>query len=189
MTKFLRHAGIGAVCAFALTGCMDDPLAPELDARATLPSADVAVDDFDGDIRIGVVPSATSVAIGAASAWEIREKATDELLFTGTGGEAVVEIISNPTIDTSYRLQVSCTGNEAFMADWLARAAAAGYETYTELVPSVPCWRLFIGKFEIVGTFGERVAFERQMVDEGFAQPDAFWKQVTVVEGETRLGV
>ena len=139
-----------------------------------------------GYIRIGVVPSATSIRIGAAGAFTIRNKATGATLFSGSSGEATVTLLASGTIDTRLWLQTACSG-VAGRDDWLARATALGYETRTEFVPSANCWRLQLGTTN--QAFAARVAFKTQAIAHGLAGSDAFWTSVTIVYGETQIRV
>ncbi len=185
-----RSPGIHGLALLLLAGaCVDSNpagLGPSPDPR---PSSAVAAEAFDGQIRIGVVPSATSIDIGSASDYVVRNKATGATLMTGAGDVVNVSLSESAVVRTNYRLQTACTGNAAFRDDWVARATAAGYATYTEFVAGANCWRLFIGEFASNASFGVRNAFRNEVIAAGFAGTDSFWKRVTIVEGVTQYEV
>ncbi|MEN2768655.1 SpoIID/LytB domain-containing protein [Ornithinibacillus xuwenensis] len=138
-------------------------------------------------IRIGVVPSAESISLGSYEDFTIIDKETGEALYSGTGGEVYVELSSTSSIETNYRLQTAWTTSVPYMQDWLSRAENAGYETYVE--PYNDGWRLLIGKFPANAGWSEREAFRQQMIAEGFAGSDSYWRVITVTSGETELRV
>ncbi len=166
--------------------CSDSPTGPALDDRGLL-SADAPGASAssslqatpDGYIRIGVIPSATEITIGAAGSYTITDKASGATLFTGSNGSATVRLLSEGGVDSRYWLQTSCAG-EAARDSWLAQAAALGYETRTEFVPHVPCWRLLLGTQD--QGWGARVAFKNQAIADGLAASDAFYKLITIVQ-------
>src|SRR3954464_14858829 len=63
-------------------------------------------------MRIGVVPAASSVSIGSKGAVVLRSKASGATLFTGTNATAVVTLGSGSSTTSGYRVQVTC-GNAA----------------------------------------------------------------------------
>jgi stage II sporulation protein D len=168
-----------------LASCDQDPtgssLRPTDGARR-----DVGAEAWNGNIRIGVVPSATSVRIGADGAFTITNKATGATLFTGSNGEATVTLNTSGNVDTRFWLQTACAGTAARDA-WLAKAAGLGYETRTEFVPAANCYRLQLGTTN--QGFSARVAFKSQAILDGLAASDAFWTTVTIVYGETSVQV
>ena len=139
-----------------------------------------------GYIRVGVVPSATSIRIGADGAFTIRNKATGTPIFSGSDGEATVTLLTSGTVDTRLWLQTACAGAAARDA-WLTKAAALGYETYTQLVPTANCWRLRLGTADQGWT--ARVNFKTKAIADGLAGSDAFWTSMTIVHGETALRI
>jgi stage II sporulation protein D len=170
-------------------GCSDRlPLEPMADAPHG-PSFSESVNlqaTPPGYIRIGVVPSATSVRIGAAGAFTIKNKATGATLFSGSDGEATVTLLTSGTVDTRMWLQTACAGVTARDA-WLAKAAALGYETRTEFVPAANCYRLQLGTLN--QGWSARVAFRNQAISDGLAGSDSFWKSVTIVYGDTQIQI
>ncbi|WP_252502230.1 SpoIID/LytB domain-containing protein [Sporosarcina sp. Marseille-Q4943] len=141
----------------------------------------------DPTIRIGIVPSVGSLTIGGQGAFELIDKYTSEVLFTGMDEEVFVELGSAATVQSHYRLQVAFTTSQAYVDDWLRRAHAEGYPTYTEDYNGG--WRLYLGEFPADASFTVRTAFKEEVVAKGLAASDAFWKVVTIAEGETQLKV
>ncbi len=136
-----------------------------------------------GYIRIGVVPSATAITLGAAGEYTLKNKATGATVFTGTGS-TTVELLSAGGIDTRRWLQTACA-SESGRDDWLERAISLGYETHTQYVASVPCYRLLLGTQD--QGWSARVAFRNQAIADGLAGSDSFWKLITIVDGEPQL--
>ena len=161
--------------ALALAACADrDPLGPSR-APADLPTRDgVTAQAFTGRIRIGVVPSASSVALGSAADYTVRDRVTGAALLGGSNGTVTVTLQS--VIRSWYRLQVMC-GSASAVATRKAAAEAKGYSTFTELVPAANCTRLFIGRFDPppANTFAARTAFRNQLIAEGLSGTDSFW--------------
>ena len=91
------------------------------------------------------------------------------------------------TVQTHFRLQVSFTTSQAYLDDWLRRAHAEGYPTYVEDYNGG--YRLYLGEFAADASFAVRTAFKDEVVAKGLAASDAFWKVVTIAEGETQLKV
>lgn len=141
----------------------------------------------DPTIRVGVVPSAGALMIGGQGAFEVIDKYTGEVLFTGLDEDVFVELGSASTVQTHYRLQVAFTTSQAYLDDWLRRAHAAAYPTYVEDYNGG--WRLYLGEFPADASFADRTAFKNEVVAKGLAAADAFWKIVTIAEGETQLKV
>ena len=129
-------------------------------------------------IRIGVVQSGpTTVTLGGGAEYTVSDKASGQVLMTGTSGAVTVRLDGAPK--SYYRLQVSCL-NATTTAQKLAAAQAAGYVTFTEFVPTANCTRLFLGEFDPppASNFGPRNTFRLQAIAAGFAPSDAFWKIV-----------
>jgi stage II sporulation protein D len=135
-------------------------------------------------MRIGVVPAASSVSIGSKGAFVIRSKASGATLFTGTNATAVVTLGSGSSTTSGYRVQVTC-GNAANVASRKAAAEAAGYPTYTEFVPTANCTRLYIGLLPATATTAQRTALKNELVAKGLAAADALVKLVSITVGTT----
>lgn len=191
MTRRNLYLAVLLVLAPAWLACADSLTGPQSATNdQTLLSPDDGVAASlqatpDGYIRIGVVPSATTIDIGAAGGFTITDKASGATLFTGSNDAATVELLSAGGTDTRYWLQTSCA-SEAYRDSWLALAADLGYETRTEHVPHVPCWRLLLGTVD--QGWGDRVAFRDQAIADGLAGSDSFYKLITIV-GETELSI
>ncbi|HEX6747254.1 MAG TPA: SpoIID/LytB domain-containing protein [Longimicrobium sp.] len=171
----LRLTPAALALSLVLAACSDrDPLGPTPREPGGPALRDVSAQAWNGNIRIGVVPAAGSVDIGAAAAYEIRDRVTGALLMSGSNGSATVTLQS--VIRSWYRLQVMC-GSAAAVATRKAAAEAKGYPTMTEFVPAANCTRLFIGKFDPppANTFAARTAFKNQLIAEGLAAADAFY--------------
>ena len=123
-------------------------------------------------IRIGVVEAASAVHIGATGAWTLRDRATGMVLRTGNGGGVTVTLAS--ISQTFMSLQVSCSRNLTAIADWKARAEAAGHPAYTRTPPGA-CTSLFIGNFPVGTPFPIRNAYRNQLIAAGLAYSDSFW--------------
>ncbi|MBR9990849.1 MAG: SpoIID/LytB domain-containing protein [Gemmatimonadetes bacterium] len=171
-----RSLAVALACAaFAAAGCEQTPLpfAANEDSRDyTAIDAGPSSVEYTGAIRIGVVPSASSVTIGADGPWELVEKATGDVVLTGSGGSLAVTIETPATIRTIYRLQVACYG-EAALNDWLARAHALGYTTWTESLGFCTRARLVYPSTD--HSFGARNAFRNQAIADGLSGTDSFW--------------
>lgn len=182
-----RRALAAATVLLALAACADhDPTGPSARAGAA-PLRDVQAAAWNGNIRIGVVPSASSVTIGSESAWTITDGASGAVLLSGTGGvSAAVTLESGSVSVTRFRLQVTC-GSEAAVADLEARAHALGHPTLREPIPA--CIRLLIGDFPSNASFSVRNAYRNQLIAEGLSGTDSFWRQITTVTGTTAYRV
>jgi len=192
MTRRHLSSGLFAVlAALVAAGCTDRlPTAPSADAGIDPgqlhPSAALSAESFDGNIRIGVVPSATKIRIGASGEFTLVNKATGATIFIGSDGEVVAELLTAGEVDERFWLQTACAG-EAARDDWLSRAHALGHETRTEFVPHVPCWRLQLGTMN--QGWGDRVAFREQAIADGLAGGDSFWTLVTIILEEPQVQV
>jgi SpoIID/LytB domain len=185
-----RGALFTCIAALLLGACSESPTAPAAPrtAPSTIRAANTAA-NFNGNIRIGVVPSATSIQIGSDAAWNIHDKSTGVLLMSGSGDAATVTLGSSATIHENYRLQTACTGDEAYRDSWVANVESQGYVAYTEFVAGANCWRLFIGEFAPDASWSIRNTFRNEVIAKGLAGTDSFWKVVTFVEGSTSYKV
>lgn len=161
-----------AVIAFA--GCTGNGFDPSLSNQAL----------GEPNIRIGVVPTASSVTIGSTGNFVIRSKGTGTVLFTGRNATATVTLASGSTTTSSYRVQVMC-GSTTDVNARKAAAEAAGYPTYTEPVPTASCTRLYIGELPSTATTAQRTALKNELVAKGLAPADALVKLVSITVGVT----
>ena len=175
----------------ALAACADDgPLAPARDPLGG-PAREVGAAAFNGSIRIGVVPAATSVSIGAAGTWTVTDLTANTVILSGTGAMQGTVTLESGTVSTSfYRLQVMCGSTSAVEARASA-ARALGHVTMLEPVPTANCTRLYLGQFAPppASNFAARNTYRNQVIAQGLAAADAFWKVVTVTTGVTRYKV
>lgn len=147
----------------------------------------VAADSQEPLIRIGVVPAVQSLTVGGKGTFDLIDKTTGEVLFSGSDEELSIELGSSSTIKSNFRLQVSYTTSDSYVADWVSRVESAGYPTYIE--PYNNGYRLYIGEFPADASFSLRVNFKNELISKELAESDAFWKVVTIAEGETQLKV
>ena len=185
LPAIVRSRGSVCVAAVFLAGACAEPLTAP--ARGpTAPTAGRAVvlsTAFDGRIRIGVVPSATSIRIGSDAAWTLRNKVTGATLISAGTGDITVTAAPPPVY---WRLQVTCT-SAAQRDARVTLAGSFGYDTYTEFVAAANCWRVRIGKYPSSMTFSQRVAVKATMITQGLALSDAFW--VSMTEGAATYSV
>ena len=184
---------IAVASAAFLTACAGrDVTAPDLTASdgvhrlspSHAPSRQYTADGVP-IIRIGVVPSASAITLGSAVDYEVKDKASGLVLFSGHGGSVSVTLLEHP--ESKYRLQVVCGSAGAVQALQDA-AEAQGVVTYTEYVPAAHCTRVFLGEFPSTASFSVRNAFRNQMIAAHLAGTDSFWKTVAPL-GPTVYGV
>jgi stage II sporulation protein D len=184
----IRRLMPAAALLLGLGACVDgDPTGPN--ARAGGPSLDedVSAQAWNGNIRIGVIPVASSVTLGSAADWTLTNKTTGAVLLSGTGGvSATVTLEAGSVSVTRYRLQVAC-GSASAIAAQKAAAEALGHATMTEVIPA--CTRLYLGDFASNAAFGVRNTYRNQVIAQGLAGTDSFWKLVTVTTGITQYRV
>jgi stage II sporulation protein D len=139
-------------------------------------------------IRIGVYPQVESGTLGATGAFTLTNKATGQVLYTGAAGESIpVKLGSTAIVKTNYRLQVSSSTNRAAIDALAAKATALGYVVYIE--PFAPYWRLLLGEFPANASFSVRTAFKNKAIADGVAQSDAYWRLITITEGQASIEV
>ncbi len=176
---------------FLLGGCVDfGPIGPLPDARdgARLNNEIGVQNTFNGYIRIGVVPSANSISIGSAGSFVVLSKPTAEVVLTGSDGNILVEIETQPLIGTHLWLQVIYTTDQTYIDNWLASASAYGYDTMVEQHPTLPGKRLLLGKWPTTTSTAERDAIKAEAIARGLAGSDAFFRTITSSQqGEVRL--
>ena len=183
-SRILVRATAVASAALLAACAGRDIAAPDLSASAnsahllapgTGPSRAVTPDG-QPVIRVGVVSSASTITIGSAADYLVKDKASGLVLFSGHDDDVQVSLLqSNPT---KYRLQVVCGSLAAVQAKKDA-ADAQGVATFTEFVPTANCTRLYLGDFASNASFTVRTAFRNQMIASGLAGTDSFWKLVT----------
>jgi stage II sporulation protein D len=176
-----------AALLLGLGACADDPTGPAARAGGLSLDEDVGAAAWNGNIRIGVIPTATSVTLGSAADWTFTNKTTGATLLSGTGGvSATVTLEAGSVSTTRYRLQVMC-GSTAAVNAVKAQAEALGHPTMTEVIPA--CTRLYIGDFASNASFAVRNAYRNTIIAQGLAAADSFWKLVTTTTGITQYRV
>lgn len=136
-------------------------------------------------IRIGVVPTAQSITVGSSADFQVVDKVTGDVLYEGVNEEVVVELAATSTVHDHFRLQAAYSTNDAYISDWLQRAEVGGYATYIE--PYNEGYRLLIGEFAPDESFAVRNAFRNEVISNGLAGSDSFWRIITTVEGESQV--
>ena len=183
----IRRLAPAAALLLGLGACLDaNPVGSSMDPDGN-PTPDVSIQAWNGNIRIGVVPTATAVTVGSAADWTFTDAATGGVLLSGTGGvSATVTLESGSSSETRWRLQVTC-GSASAVAALQAQAEALGHPTYTE--PLSFCTRLLIGSYPLSASFSTRTAYKNLLISQGLAASDAFWRQITIVTGTTQYRV
>jgi stage II sporulation protein D len=188
-TSLRSRLAVPAAALFLTLGaCSDiDPTGPGARAGGPSLNEEVGAAAWNGNIRIGVIPTSTSVTLGSAADWTFTNKATGATLLSGTGGvSATVTLEAGSVSTTRYRLQVMC-GSTAAVNAVKAQAEALGHPTMTEVIPA--CTRLYIGDFASNASFAVRNAYRNTIIAQGLAAADSFWKLVTTTTGITQYRV
>lgn len=196
MQRFPRfgRAAHAAAAVLLLAGCADQmPTGSDAAPRADLagPRANLSATPA-GHIRIGVVPTSNAVSLGGTGDFVIRDKATGAALLSGSATTATVTLESVAVIKTYYRAQVVCAGSTFDIPAWVAKVEAAGYEPYTEFVPSANCTRLRVGRITAAeyANASFRAAWLAEVIAKGLSPSGrGFWTSFTETEGESRFKV
>ncbi|HEX2207353.1 MAG TPA: SpoIID/LytB domain-containing protein [Longimicrobium sp.] len=184
----IRRMLPAAALLLGLGACVDgDPMGPGARAGAASLDEEVGAAAWNGNIRIGVIPTGTSITLGSAADWTFTNKTTGAALLSGTGGvSATVTLEAGSVSETRWRLQVMC-GSVAAVNARKAAAEALGHPTMTEVIPA--CTRLLIGSFPLTVSFTERNNYRLLLISQGLAEADAFWRQITITTGVTQYRV
>lgn len=126
-------------------------------------------------IRIGVVQTASTILLGSAGDYTIRDKANGVIVLSGTNGTATVTLAAVPEAYIYH--QVTCS-SAAAVSTLRAAADALGYFTLVETIPA--CTRLLIGRLPTTSTTAQRNAFELELISHGLATPAAFPRTITI---------
>jgi stage II sporulation protein D len=186
-SRWSRFALLATVLAAA--ACADEaPTGPS--AAAAPPAAPLqnALEPYNGKIRVGLIPSATSVKIGATVAFDVREKGTNAYLVSGLASEQVTVTwsASVAVATNNRRLQVVCTTTAADRDQRVAAGVAAGFPSAWEHVPTASCWRVYIGERPLpADTAAERI-YKQNVINAGLATSSALWKTVNTTVYEPR---
>ncbi|HEX2091931.1 MAG TPA: SpoIID/LytB domain-containing protein [Longimicrobiaceae bacterium] len=184
----MRSRGPGlALLLLLAAGCSEG--LPTRPAPARPPgSPNLAVEPYAGKIRIGVVPSAASVKIGATVGYDVREKGSNAYLVSGLASEQVTVTWSwaVAVATNSRRLQVVCTSSTTDRDQRVQAGTNAGFPSAWEYVSTASCWRVYIGERPLpIDTAAERV-YKQQVIDAGLATSAALWKTVNTTVHEPR---
>ena len=162
-----------------------DPM-PEIDP--THDSWRIVPERYDGRIRIGIIPAATSVKIGATVAYDVREKDTGAYLVSGTANEQVTVTWSAGVAVTTNnrRLQVICTTSTTDRDQRVAAGIAAGFPSAWEHAPASSCWRVYIGERPLPIDATAEATYKHDVINAGLATTAALWKTINAAINEPR---
>lgn len=146
------------------------------------------LEPYTGTIRIGVVPAAASVKIGATAGFDVREKGTNAYLVSGLANEQVTVTWSSgvAVATNNRRLQVACTASSTDRDARVAAGVAAGFPSAWEHVPASGCWRVYIGERPLPANATAEAAYKSNVVSAGLADASAFWKTMNGTVHEPR---
>jgi stage II sporulation protein D len=183
--RWSRFAVLGVLLAAA---CSENaPTGPSANPSAGAPSQNV-LEPYNGKIRIGTVPAAASVKIGATVAYDVREKGSNAYLVSGLANEQVtVTWNSGVSVATNNRrLQVVCTTSTTDRDQRVAAGVAAGFPSAWEHVPASSCWRVYIGERPLPADATAEATYKQNVINAGLATSAALWKTVTTPVNEPR---
>ncbi len=184
------HSPRSRIALFALlaaaAACADGiPTQPAATPPAT---ASHAVEPYAGRIRLGIVPAATSVKIGATVGYDVREKGSNTYLLSGLANEQVTVTFnpSTPVATNNRRLQVVCTTSSTDRDQRVAAGVRAGFPSAWEHVPTASCWRVYIGERPLPIDATAEAAYKQNVINAGLATSAAIWKTVNATINEPR---
>ncbi|HEX6039876.1 hypothetical protein, partial [Longimicrobium sp.] len=160
-----------AALLLAAAACADQsPTAPALAVPAGAPARNV-LEPYNGKIRVGVVPAATSVKIGATVAFDVREKGTNAYLVSGLANEQVTVTFNTgyPVATNNRRLQVVCTTSATDRDQRVAAGTAAGFPSAWEYVAASSCWRVYIGERPLPIDATAEATYKQNVINAGLA--------------------
>ena len=146
------------------------------------------LEPYNGQIRIGIIPAAASVKIGATVAYDVREKGTDAYLVSGLANEQVTVTWSSgvAVATNNRRLQVVCTTSSTDRDQRVAAGIAAGFPSGWEHVPASGCWRVYIGERPLPIDATAEATYKQNVINAGLATTAALWKTVNTTINEPR---
>ncbi len=176
-----------AAAVLALAACADQPTAPRASPSAAGPLAN-ALEPYAGKIRVGIIPGATSVKIGATVLFDVREKGTNAFLVSGAANEQVTVTFNTgqPVATNNRRLQVVCTTSTTDRDQRVAAGVAAGFPSAWEHVPASSCWRVYIGERPLPADATAEATYKQNVINAGLATSAALWKTVNATINEPR---
>jgi stage II sporulation protein D len=173
----------------AAAACADIPTHP---AAAPPQSAALnTLEPYAGRIRVGIIPGATSVKIGATVTYDVREKGTSAYLLSGAANEQVTVTFNTgyPVATNNRRLQVVCTTSTTDRDQRVAAGNAAGFPSAWEHVPASSCWRVYIGERPLPIDATAEATYKQNVINAGLATSAAIWKTVNATINEPRYVV
>jgi hypothetical protein len=167
-SRFTRLALFAAMAALA--ACAGEPTAPST-ARLASPPRAVTLEPYAGKIRVGIVPEAASVKIGATVGYDVREKTTNAYLVSGLANELVTVTWNSgyPVATNNRRLQVVCTTSTTDRDQRVAAGVAAGFPSAWEFVSASSCWRVYIGERPLPIDATAEATYKQSVIDAGLA--------------------
>ena len=183
-----RRAPLALLALLAAAACSDgSPTGAGIRPPASLPGQAV-LEPYAGRIRVGIVPGAASVKIGATVGYDVREKGSNAYLVSGVANEQVTVTwsASVPVATNNRRLQVVCTSSTTDRDQRVAAGTAAGFPSAWEHVPSAGCWRVYIGERPLPIDATAEAAYKPNVINAGLATSAALWKTVNATVNEPR---
>jgi stage II sporulation protein D len=146
------------------------------------------LEPYNGRIRIGIIPAAASVTVGATVAYDVREKGIDAYLVSGLANEQVTVTWSSgvAVATNNRRLQVVCTTSSTDRDQRVAAGIAAGFPSAWEHVPASSCWRVYIGERPLPIDATAEATYKQNVINAGLASTAALWKTVNTTINEPR---
>lgn len=161
--KRLRFAQ-ALLFSIAATACVDNG-PTGVDAPARIAPQFAVPANWNGNVRIGVVPTATSITLGSTADFAIRAKTSGAMLASGNNAAATITM-STPAV-TKWYVQVVCAFNQSTLDTWVNRAIADGHP-YTLENASAGCVRVLLGDYLLSDPFSVRNAFRNLLLSTGY---------------------
>ena len=181
-TRLALLAVVGAGAA-----CSGEPTTPTAARAPSEPRANT-LEPYNGKIRVGIIPGASSVKIGATVGYDVREKVSNGYLVSGLANEQVTVTWSSgvPVATNNRRLQVVCTASSTDRDQRVAAGTAAGFPSAWEFVSTASCWRVYIGERPLPIDATAETAYKQNVINAGLATSAALWKTVNATINEPR---
>ena len=181
-TRLALLAVVGAGAA-----CSGEPTTPTSARAPSEPRANT-LEPYNGKIRVGIIPGAASVKIGATVGYDVREKVSNGYLVSGLANEQVTVTWSSgvPVATNNRRLQVVCTASATDRDQRVAAGTAAGFPSAWEFVSTASCWRVYIGERPLPIDATAEATYKQNVINAGLATSAALWKTVNATINEPR---
>ena len=181
-TRLALLAVVGAGAA-----CSGEPTTPTAARAPSEPRANT-LEPYNGKIRVGIIPGASSVKIGATVGYDVREKVSNGYLVSGLANEQVTVTWSSgvPVATNNRRLQVVCTASATDRDQRVAAGTAAGFPSAWEFVSTASCWRVYIGERPLPIDATAEATYKQNVINAGLATSAALWKTVNATINEPR---